>query len=212
MPGPGSRDPQPRKRSIALNNSNADFTIASEVWLDALGTVQRVARLVRATPVEAIIEFGENELKLLYAGTCVAVPAKGRGAGRVCFAGSYIKPLATVVGFMGPESIHLWASGEELHIGTTTIRCRWLEGNPPAIRLPLNAGLRDILRLRYLHCQEEIAAAGLADCLFEAEGRKAELVQRAWEALEPLGISLPALDHFVRTCLTAETPKDGKNG
>jgi hypothetical protein len=194
------------------NHRSADFTIASEVWLDALGTVQRVAKLVRATPSEAVIEFGANQLKLYYAGSCVEVPATGQGNGRLSFAGSYIKPLATVVGFMGPESIRLWASGEELHIGTTAIRCRWLDGAPPAIRLPLNANLRDILRLRYLHCHEDITAAGLAECLFEAESRKAELVQRAYEALEPLGISLPALDRFVRACLTEESPKNGKTG
>ena len=40
-------------------------------------------------------------------------------------------------------------------------------------------------------------AAGLERTLFEAEERKAKLIAKAAETLEPLGISAPALDQLV---------------
>jgi hypothetical protein len=64
-------------------------------------------------------------------------------------------------------------------------------------QLPLNADLSDVLALRYRYSREQIAAAGLAARVSEAESKKADLIVRAAGALAPLGVSLPALDQFV---------------
>ena len=189
---------------------NLDFTVPSEAWIRALNTLQRVSKTGRPAS-DVVLKFGNNEVELLHAGTSVAMPANGRGQGQVAFSGSYIRPLASVMRCMGTEHVRIWQMDQELHVGTSTIICRWCEEFPAEAPLPSFTSLRQILQLRYAHDHAELVSAGLAECLFEAEAEKESMVAQAAEILRPLGISLPALDHFVRNCLKEDIRDTGRN-
>ena len=111
--------------------------------------------------------------------------------------GLALEALAMAGRGLGATDVPVRISAKMLHVGMVGFSCRWVEGQAAAILLPLNATLLDVLRLRYQCSLDEIMAAGLERTLFEAEERKAALIARAAETLEPLGISAPALDQLV---------------
>ena len=167
---------------------------------ELVDTASRLRRLVRKSQLaksELMLGFAQDSVTLTLAGTKATLPATCHDAGCVVLSGLALEALAMVGRGLGATDVPVRIGAKMLHVGMVGFSCRWVEGQPTAILLPLNATLLDVLSLRYQCSLDEIVAAGLERTLFEAEDRKAKLITKAAETLEPLGISAPALDQLV---------------
>lgn len=175
----------------------AELTLHGGLWIDALKQIRTVARAGRAVASDLLLEFAGGDLKLACSGMSVSLSGAGAGAGRAIISCKVLDPLILDAKSYAKGQIRLWKVGDRLHIGSLSLSCRWTSAKSTLIGLSLNSTLTDVLRLRFSHSPEAITASGLDRRLVEAESRKAELITRAAQILEPLGISCQMLNQFV---------------
>lgn len=173
------------------------FTIPRSELVDSASRLVKLVRKSQLAKSELMLGFAKDSVTLTLAGTIATLPATCHDAGCIVLSGLALEALAMVGRGLGATDVPVRIGAKMLHVGMVGFSCRWVEGQPTAILLPVNATLLDVLRLRYHRSLDEIMAAGLEGTLFEAEERKAALIARAVETLEPLGISAPALDQLV---------------
>jgi hypothetical protein len=185
---------------------DAELTLPGDQWLDALKRLRKLTNVGRSAASDLVFEFDGADLKLTSSGVSVGLSGMGAGAGRAIVALKALDGLLLHArGYPGSE-IHLTVEDGRLHVETLALSCRWESTAESVIRLPLsNITLLDILHLRNNHSWEAITASGLDRQVVDAEKRKATLIARAAEILDPLGVSVQDLNRFV----TEEIKKPG---
>lgn len=159
--------------------------------------LRKLVKKAQLAKSELVLDFAQDSVALTLGVAKVTLPAIGCGSGRVFMSGLALDAVSMAANGLSAADVLVRIDEKMVHFGTTGVSCRWVREEPASILLPLNASLIDVLKLRYRYSQDEIAAAGLEQRLFEVEEAKAGLIARAAETLKPLGISSAALDHFV---------------
>lgn len=183
-----------------------EYLIDGKDWAQTIDGLNNIVRLGRQSRGDLIIGFGQKEVRLTCGATSVSVPALGNAAGSVAFPRGALHPLKVDARSFAKTSIRLWLDGGRLHIGNLAMACTWQPDTAPAPPLALNASLLDVLRLPYGMSQEELAAAGLACLLAQAEERLNALVGNATHDLAPLGIPREEIRQFVVGWIKSSTP------
>jgi len=155
---------------------------------------------------QAVLSFESGMLTIQLAGVVVRASASGSWDGEARMPGQVMSRMWRSVPDTDPVEIEV--GDEHLKIGPLTISCICQPNDVPRIHLPMNAPLPVVLCAALNHTSKEIACSGLADVVEKAEQKRDELTDRAYKALQPLGISYEDLEGFIQEHLQAMKQPD----
>jgi hypothetical protein len=167
--------------------------VSRKELLQALRTLHKFA--ARRGAGNATLGFERGEIRIGVGGVEARAPARGTWPGEAVAPGHFLANFHRSLPDTDPVSILVDAG--RLKIGIVGIRCRWHPQIEPSIVVPVNAGLRHILRIALEHGRTEIQHAGLAAVVDEAEKKRDALLERATKLLRPLEIPQDVLRSLV---------------
>ena len=178
--------------------------VSRKELLQALRTLHKFA--ARRGAGNATLGFDRGEIRIRVGGVEARAAARGTWPGKAMAPGHFLANFHRSLPDTDPVTILVDAG--RLKIGIVGIRCRWDPQLESSIVLPVNAGLRHILRIALEHSRTEIQHAGLAAVVDEAEKKRDALLERATKLLTPLEIPQEVLrslvDAWVRRRLEEE--------
>jgi hypothetical protein len=168
-------------------------------------TLHTMASLVGRASGDAGWTFQDGTLTLAWAGGSRTFVGVGAGTGTVQVRGADMVGIAAVLDDSSgvDADVEVRAEDKRLFLGGFSVEGLLLpsaSGTVPQL-LPVDASLRDVLRLPFLYEADVIAAAGLAAASAGAKAERAKLVQEALSILAPVGMTAQALDACVDACL-----------
>lgn len=170
---------------------------------ELLPALKQVKKLCKPQPgEEAILSFDGQCLHIELGGMSVAPAAKGSWNGQARVPGTFLINIAKLPPSGDPIQIRV--SEGRLHLGTTSIGCRWQDAWSKLIVLPMNATKLDLLALRFQHSDEEIAASGFSESVADARKWQAKKLEFAMQHLKAFNISPRALEMFVDAQLRSQ--------
>jgi hypothetical protein len=149
---------------------------------DALEPILRAS--ARSAASEVTVRFADGMLIVDAVGVSGSVPASGVWDGFCTTDKSALHLLASAP--KGELSISVTPDGR-LVVGSASVSGRWGRGSAPQVELSLEPPLRDVLRLRMTHSDEELLATGLLQRVQQAERQRDRLVREAAARLSSLG-------------------------
>ena len=167
--------------------------VSRKELLQALRTLHKFA--ARRGAGNATLGFDRGEILIRVGGVEARAPARGTWPGKAVAAGQFLANFHRSLPDTDPVSVLVDAG--RLKFGNLSIPCRWHPQLEPPIMLPVNAGLRAILRIALEHSRTEIQHAGLAAVIDEAEKKRDALLERATKLLRPLEIPQDVLRSLV---------------
>lgn len=175
------------------------LTVPRRELAAAVAYVKKAVQRSKLAKSEMVLDFTQDSLVLNLGTVNARLPAVCSGVGRVFVSGLTLEVLAMALISIDTVDVLIRIDETMLRLGRNGVSCRWTrtEHQPASILLPLNANLLDVLELRYRYSQAEIIAAALEKRLIEAEDRKARLIAKASQALEPLNVSAADLNNLV---------------
>ena len=105
----------------------------------------KLVRKSKLAKSELMLGFAQDNVTLTLAGTKATLPATCYDAGCVVSSGLALEALAMAGRGLGATDVPVRIGAKMLHMGMVGFSCRWVEGQPTAILLPLNATLLDVL-------------------------------------------------------------------
>ena len=167
--------------------------VSRKELLQALRTLHKFA--ARRGAGNATLGFDRGEILIRVGGVEARAPARGTWPGKAVAPGHFLANFHRSLPDTDPVTILVDAG--RLKIGIVGIRCRWDPQLESSIVLPVNAGLRHILRIALEHGRAEIQHAGLAAVVAEAEQKRDALLERATKLLAPFEIPQEVLRSLV---------------
>ena len=167
--------------------------VSRKELLQALRTIHKFA--ARRGAGNATLGFARGDILIRVGGVEARAPARGTWPGEAVAPGHFLANFHRSLPATDPVTILIDAG--RLKIGIVSVLCRWQPQIEPSIVVPINAGLRHILRIALEHGRAEIQHAGLAAVVAEAEKKRDALLGRATKLLAPLEIPQDVLRSLV---------------
>ncbi len=172
--------------------------------------LEKGLRLIRkfcrpSMKAEAVLSFDDSCLHVEIGGMSVAIGAQGHWPGQARVPGRFIVALAEIPPRGDPLSFRV--QDGRLHIGTSTVACAWQSSWSNLIELPMGASEAELLSLRFHNTSVEIAQAGLAKALEEAELSLRNKIFTALESLKEFHVTQEDLIAVVKTALKRKYKK-----
>lgn len=143
-------------------------------------------------------------------GISIEAQAEGEFPGLVRIPGGKALTLSKILPPEDPLTIA--HDQQRFYLGTFSMPCSWLEGEPEAIQVPADAPLTHLLGLKLKHSDDQISKSGLASAVAGAQATRVKLEHQAAHILEPLGVNLSDIRLLVENCLrdtSGMSPSEG---
>lgn len=158
-----------------------------------VAALKKLGKLVNARDATlAAFGYEDGRLTITVGGATVSVPATGEWTSPIEAPASFLLGLAKLPP-TGAGDVSIRQDGGRLHIGNTSVPASVPPENVARIDLPLGTPLSGILALPLRYTADEIARSGLAGRLREAEEKRDAQLEKAADALMPLGVDVKQL-------------------
>ena len=167
---------------------------------DLIDGLKKLGKLVkRKTKAEALLSFEKGMLVVSLDGISIESSAEGAFPGFVRIPGAKALTLSKI---LPPEDPLTVAHDQQrLYVGTFSMPCAWLEGEPKPIQVPTDAPVTHLLALKLKYSDEQISQSGLGSAVGSAQATRGKLERQAALILEPLGVNLSDVRTLVESCL-----------
>lgn len=163
-------------------------------------SLKRLSKLVkRKTKSDALLSVANGMLVVSLDGISIETSAEGKFPGLVRIPGAKALTLSKILPSEDPLTIG--HDRQRFYVGTFSMPCAWLKGEPKPIQVPTDAPLTHLLGLKLKHSDEQISKSGLGSAVAAAQSTRMKLERQAAHILEPLGVNLTDIRTLVENCL-----------
>jgi len=167
---------------------------------DLVDGLKKLGKLVkRKTKSDALLSLEDGMFVVSLDGISIEAEAEGKFPGLVRIPGSKALTLSKILPSEDPLTFA--HDQQRFYVGTFSMPCAWLEGEPKPIQVPADAPLTHLLGLRLKHADDQISKSGLGSAVGSAQATRAKLERQAAHILEPLGVNLSDVRTLVESCL-----------
>lgn len=161
--------------------------------LDGLTLLRKAAKPKQN--MEAVFTFHDGNLNILANGVSVEAAAEGTFPGRVCIPAVQIIKLAELARM--ENRLAVAHDKKRLYVGIISIPCTWHDAKPKPIQLPMDAPATVLLALPLRYTQQQILQSGLSKRLAEAQLHRDQLITKALNFLQELGVAQIDIEELV---------------
>ena len=180
--------------------SMARLEVGRAVLVEELKRMAKV--LGRSRSGEAVLMYRDEHLLMRLGGAQFAIAAKGRWPGEARVASSWIRAMTKVPPVQDPVIIQV--RGGRLHMGGSSIPCRWQAPGAARIEVPLGMELLELIRIGLAHSDDELQKSGVAQAVAKARADLEKRIKAAVRQLAPMGVTASDLRLLVTGKFNAE--------
>ena len=161
------------------------------------GAIQAVSvGLGRKGDFRIRMEFADGEMSLHGVGASTSIDAEGRWPGVALVSARVLKSVATRL--PSGDFLHVSVRDGRFYIEAWSISAEWQDISPPAITVPINHAVVDILVLAKQKPKAVLVSSGLWPLVEQAKAELSQKLTSAAKVLGPLGITLSDLDCMIQ--------------
>ena len=153
-------------------------------------------------PGEARLAFDGVFFTIQVQGVVVKAKAEGSWRGLALVQASWLRALAKAP--FSSSAVVLKYEDGRLFANTFSVAAKWIDVATPAINVPLNAPLSEILLLPRLYTIQQIVASGFRAKLLAAEQESIDRIRKAAKHLKALGVDEKTLAAWIEMRLNQE--------